>query len=146
MTKYANMLYGSTSKSGSVPRVCNDGPVFSCDDRLILSESFTAFKPAECTANIEADLDTLLSNEDYIESWRVWDCCQDAWADVDLILYRFETYDLVVRCAAEGICVWRGALDQHKRINVSRNSDECNEKCWQWVRVPNGVRAEELLS
>ena len=144
MTEYANMLYGSTSKSGSVPRVCNAGPVFSCDGRLILSESFTVFEPAECAAGIEADLDTLLSSEDYIESWRVWDCCQDAWVDIDLTLHRFETYDLVVRRAAEGICVWRGSLDQHRRINVSRDQDECNEKCWQWVRVPSGVRAERL--
>ncbi len=142
MTEYANMLYGSTSKSGSVPWVCNAGPVFSCDGRLILSESFTVFGPAECAAGIEADLDTLLSSEDYIESWRVWDCCQDAWADVDLTLHRFETYDLVVRRAAEGICVWRGALDQHNRINVSRDPDECNEKCWQWVRVASDKRAE----
>lgn len=142
MTEYANMLYGSTSKSGSVPRVCNAGPVFSCDDRLILSESFTAFESAECAARAAADLDTLLSSDDYIESWRVWDCYQDAWADVDLTLHRFETYDLVVRHAAEGVCVWRGALDQHRRINVSRDPDECNEKCWQWVRVASDKRAE----
>lgn len=142
MTEYANMLYGSTSKSGSVPRVCNAGPVFSCDDRLILSESFTAFESAECVARAAADLDTLLSSDDYIESWRVWDCYQDAWADVDLTLHRFETYDLVVRHAAEGVCVWRGALDQHRRINVSRDPDECNEKCWQWVRVASDKRAE----
>ena len=142
MTEYANMLYGSTSKSGSVPRVCNAGPVFSCDDRLILSESFTAFESAECAARAAADLDTLLSSDDYIESWRVWDCYQDAWADVDLTLHRFETYDLVVRHAAEGICVWRGALDQHRRIEVSRDPDECNEKCWQWVRYARDKRAE----
>ena len=142
MTEYANMLYGSTSKSGSVPRVCSAGPVFSCDDRLILSESFTAFESAECAARAAADLDTLLSSDDYIESWRVWDCYQDAWADVDLTLHRFETYDLVVRHAAEGVCVWRGALDQHRRINVSRDPDECNEKCWQWVRVASDKRAE----
>ena len=142
MTEYANMLYGSTSKSGSVPRVCNAGPVFSCDDRLILSESFTAFESAECVARAAADLDTLLSSDDYIESWRVWDCYQDAWADVDLTLHRFETYDLVVRYTAEGVCVWRGALDQHRRINVSRDPDECNEKCWQWVRVASDKQAE----
>lgn len=126
MTHHENAPRRSEGEGGSA-LIRNAGPVFSRAGKLVLSESFNAFEPVGTDAPIE--------DGDYIETWRVWDCCEGAWADIDLALHRFEMYDLVVRRSSEGVCVWRGALDQHTRIVASRDPGECRERCWQWARV-----------
>ena len=135
MFEFASALRGTADESASAQRACSVGPVFSSDGRLVLSESFTAYAPIADKGMFEASLNMRLKQDDYVECWRIWDCCSKDWADIDLTLYRFEDYDLVVRSCDEGVCVWHGALDQYGRVLASRNGSDCNEKCWQWGRM-----------
>ena len=126
-------LYGSTIESGSVPG-SNNGPVYSDDGRLILAESFTNYQEVWDVDAFKADIESMRAGEDYVESWGIWDCCEDDWANTALELHRFEDFDLAVNVSATEVCTWRGALDTHARVLASRDPEDCAQKCWQWLR------------
>lgn len=126
-------LYGTTSISGSVPNERCAGPVFSPDGRLVLAESFAALSPVD-HAWFQAGLNHLLATDDFVEAWRIWDCETASWAPLDLVLYRFEEYDLVVRHSENAVCSWQGSLDTRARVLSSRSEDDYAKNCWQWLR------------
>ena len=130
------MLYGSTSDQGCVPVSSsgNPGPVYSDDGRLILSESFTCGNVPDAE-ELAREVEKLLSGDEYVETWRIWDCEEERLADIRIELHRLEDYDLVISVGPHGICAWRGAIDTSARILASRDPEDCEQKCWQWLRV-----------
>ena len=111
------------------------GPTYSEDGRLILSESFACFASTRDKADLERDVRALLTGDDYVETWRIWDCYADDWANCDLTVHRFEDYDLAIRRNDRGMCAWRGAIDTRSRVLASPDPEDCERKCWQWKRV-----------
>lgn len=106
------------------------GPIFSEDGRLILSESWTAFDVPESAAAKA----TQLEDSELVEVWRIWDCYEEAWANLGLALYRYEVADLVIRESSAGSCAWIGAVDTQARVLASYDAQECERNCWQWLR------------
>ena len=132
-------LYGTTNESDSVPRTLVPdselaGPVYSEDGRLVLSESFSCFASTCDEMALEEDVHALLEGDDYVETWRIWDCYKDDWANFDLAVHRFEDYDLAIRQSEQGMCAWRGCVDTQGRILSSLDPEDCEQKCWQWRR------------
>ena len=140
MSSALHTLYGTTNDSGSIPRALLSnfdltGPVYSDDGRLILNESFCDFAKIRNTAELEDDIDSLLADDAYVETWRIWDCYENNWADFDLTVHRFENFDLAIRRSESGMCAWRGAIDTRGRVLSSRDTADCEQKCWQWKRT-----------
>lgn len=135
VTEQTCALYGSTNKTGSVPSARNAGPVYSKSGELILSESFTDLKPVPSMAWFDAGLKALLSSDDYVETWRIWDCYEQDWADIALEMHRFEMFDLVIRRQVDSAYSWRGAVDTQARVLASSDPEESEAKCWQWLRA-----------
>ncbi|MDO5118413.1 MAG: hypothetical protein Q4D34_08000 [Eggerthellaceae bacterium] len=140
MSGALHMLYGTTNDSDSVPRALLSsfefaGPVYSDDGRLILNESFSGFAQVRDTIELENDIQSLLADDDYVETWRIWDCYENDWANFDLAVHRFEHFDLAIRRSESGMCAWRGAIDTQGRVLASRDPKDCEQKCWQWRRA-----------
>ena len=140
MSETLRTLYGTTNDSDSVPRTLvldsePAGPFYSEDGRLVLSESFGCFASTRDETELEDDVQTLLEGDDYVETWRVWDCYENDWASCDLTVHRFEEYDLAIRQSEQGMCAWRGCIDTRSRILSSLDPEDCEQKCWQWRRV-----------
>lgn len=139
MAEVACTLYGTTNDSDSVPRflaldAALAGPAYSDDGRLVLSESFNCFAAIWDEHALEEDMGALLAGDDYVETWRIWDCYANDWADYDLAIYRFEDYDLAIKHSDSGMCAWRGIVDTQGRILSSLDPEDCEGKCWQWRR------------
>ena len=139
MAEVARTLYGTTNESDSVPRALIPdsefvGPVYSEDGRLVLNESFTCFASVRDEAALEEDVKALLEGDDYVETWRIWDCYADDWASFDLTVHRFEDYDLAIRQSELGMCAWRGCIDTRSRVLSSLDPEDFEQKCWQWRR------------
>lgn len=140
MSEALRTLYGTTNESDSVPRtIASDsalaGPVYSEDGRLILSESFNRFASPRDEAALEDDVRALLEGDDYVETWRIWDCYACDWANFDLTVHRFEGYDLAIRLSDRGMCAWRGCIDTKGRILSSPDPEDYEQNCWQWRRI-----------
>ena len=133
MENAARTLFGTTDICGSVPAA---GPVYSKDGRLVLSASFIDLTPVKNLSWLQAGLSHMLSGDDFVEAWRIWDCYEESWAPIGLFLYRFEMFDLVIRLENDSICSWQGAIDTRGRVLASLDKIDCEEKCWQWLRSP----------
>ena len=157
MADGASTLFGSTSEQGCVPQAIGPrvdepqssssgeqgrapqtvGPVYAEDGRLIIDESFSDMVDlADAIARAAASAYNL-DPDQLVEAWMIWDCNLERWA-LPLALYRFEEVDYVMRSNFQGEgCIWLGAIDTHARVLPSRDPDDCEQKCWQWLRVPD---------
>ena len=118
--------FGSTKHAGTVPgrpavRPGSDqpparrglswlspspGPVY-LEGRLVLSLSFQGGSP---------NLDAIVDDEVVLENYRLWDDAANAWHEDDLVVFRFENADVVMRLEPQPTAVWSGSLDTQARV------------------------------